>query len=113
MTRVIFTLWMALVLAMTSQSMAVARGAAAATGQMVICNGSGTMTVYTDAEGAPTMAPHICPDCVANVAFSAPLRVIKPPSRITSFQPPRFVALQVRAAAARVGPPVRAPPLTV
>ncbi|WP_300035825.1 DUF2946 family protein [uncultured Roseobacter sp.] len=54
-----------LVLIATGQSMAVARGAAAATGQMVICTGSVTKTVYTDTQGNPTSAPHICPECTA------------------------------------------------
>jgi hypothetical protein len=59
---------LALILAMTSQAMAVARGAADATGQMVICVGGGTVTIATDASGAPTAAPHICPDCVLVMA---------------------------------------------
>ncbi|MGC1503033.1 MAG: hypothetical protein WA782_02730 [Sulfitobacter sp.] len=113
MTRSLTSLLLAFLLAVTSQSMAVARGAAAATGQMVICHGSGTMTVYTDAEGAPTMAPHICPECVAGIAFSAPPTVAKAPSRIISVQLPRFAAVQMRAAAIRFGPPVRGPPLSV
>jgi hypothetical protein len=53
-------------MAATGQTMAAARGAAAATGQMVICTGQGPVTVYTDAEGQPTGAPHLCPDCVLN-----------------------------------------------
>ena len=53
-----------LLLVLTSQSMAVARGASAATGQMVLCIGSTTQTVYVDAEGQPTTAPHLCPDCI-------------------------------------------------
>lgn len=53
-----------LVLALTGHSMAVARGASAATGQMILCIGTQSITVYVDAEGQPTAAPHICPDCV-------------------------------------------------
>ena len=60
--RPLSSLLLALMLALTGQSMAVARGAAAATGQMVICTGTGPVAVYTDAEGAPTSAPYICPD---------------------------------------------------
>lgn len=44
--------------------MAVARGAAAATGQMSICIGAETKTVYVNAQGNPTAPPHLCPDCV-------------------------------------------------
>ncbi|WP_298837480.1 hypothetical protein [uncultured Roseobacter sp.] len=59
-----------LMLVLTGQSMAVARGAAAATGEMVICTGAGTVTVYTDAGGNPTSAPHICPECIAAVLLA-------------------------------------------
>jgi hypothetical protein len=31
---------------------------------MVICTGAGPVTVYTDANGQPTSAPHVCPDCL-------------------------------------------------
>ncbi|GLQ27438.1 DUF2946 family protein [Sulfitobacter pacificus] len=113
MTRVILSFLLAFLLALTSQSMAAARGAAAATGQMVICTGSGTMTVYTDAGGEPTTAPHLCPDCMAGVVF-APLRVVvKAPTRYVPVELPTLAAMQVLAADARLGPPVRAPPLSV
>ena len=51
-------------LAATGQTMATARGTSAATGQMVICTGQGPVTVYIDAEGQPTAASHLCPDCI-------------------------------------------------
>ncbi|MEM6566506.1 MAG: hypothetical protein AAF665_18795 [Pseudomonadota bacterium] len=47
--------------------MAIARGSAAASDQMVICTGHGFITIYTDANGAPTSAPHICPDCILSL----------------------------------------------
>jgi hypothetical protein len=52
------------ILALTGQIMAVARGSSAATGEMVLCTGSGPVTIYTDGSGKPTAAPHICPDCL-------------------------------------------------
>lgn len=55
---------LAVILAVTGQSMAASRGATAATGQMVICVGTTAVVVYTDANGQPTAAPHICPDCI-------------------------------------------------
>jgi hypothetical protein len=61
-----------LMLALTGQSMAVVRGASVATGQMVICIGTQTVTVFTDAEGEPTAAPHICPDCVMSTLGPVP-----------------------------------------
>lgn len=60
----VFGAGLCLMLVITGQSMAAQRGAAAATGQMVICIGLQTVTVYVDDEGNPTAAPHICPDCV-------------------------------------------------
>jgi hypothetical protein len=54
---------LALVLVLTGQSMAAARGANDATGQMVLCTGTGSVVVYMDESGVPTQAPHFCPDC--------------------------------------------------
>ncbi|MEP3948094.1 hypothetical protein [Ascidiaceihabitans sp.] len=63
--RPLFALCLALVISFTGQSMAVARGANDATGKMVLCTGSGEKLVYMDAQGNPTSAPHLCPDCLA------------------------------------------------
>jgi hypothetical protein len=54
-------------MAATGQTMTTARGASAATGQMVICTGQGPVPVYTDASGQPTGAPLLCPDCVLHL----------------------------------------------
>lgn len=53
----------AFVFVLTGQSMAMARGANDAAGQMVLCVGTTSLTVYIDETGAPTQAPHYCPDC--------------------------------------------------
>lgn len=62
---------LAAVLVLTGQSMVVARGAAAATGQIEICIGADIVKVYVDRDGQPTQAPHICPDCVLSFADTA------------------------------------------
>jgi len=49
---------------LTSQTMAVARGQAAATGQVTLCTGHGFVVVTTDADGNPTLGGQFCPDCV-------------------------------------------------
>ena len=36
-----------------------------AAGQMVICTGTGPVTIYVDAEGRPAAPPHPCPDCIS------------------------------------------------
>ncbi|MCE8008002.1 hypothetical protein [Aestuariivita sp.] len=54
---------LAFCLVITGQVVAQAKAAAPATGQMVLCVGAGSIVVFTDAEGKPTSAPHLCPDC--------------------------------------------------
>ena len=70
--RPLISLTLALILALSSQSMAVARGASAGTGQMVICSGVGVTVIYVDSEGQPTAAPHICPDATLLVGADVP-----------------------------------------
>lgn len=60
------------ILVLTGHSMAMVRGASAATGQMVICVGDTTTVIYTDAEGEPTAAPHICPECIVTWHAATP-----------------------------------------
>jgi len=76
---------LALVLALTSQSMAVARGASAATGHMVLCTGSGVVAIYLDANGTPTSAPHICPDSALNISFAGSIDLLDAPARLMVF----------------------------
>lgn len=63
MMRGIVSFVTSLLLVLTSHSMAQARNAADATDQMVICAGSQAVVIYIDAQGTPTHAPHVCPDC--------------------------------------------------
>lgn len=62
LTRLLTPLLVALMV-LTSASLAVARAAPDATGQMVLCTGTGPVVVHVDANGDPTGAPHYCPDC--------------------------------------------------
>ncbi|MGB7319535.1 MAG: hypothetical protein WBC85_16345 [Planktotalea sp.] len=61
---------MALVIALTAQSAAVARTMPDAAGQMVLCTGTGPMMVYFDENGEPTAPPHLCPDCALSLIIS-------------------------------------------
>jgi hypothetical protein len=63
---------LALVLALTSVTMAQARGQAMAVGQIVICSGGGIVSVPVDAEGRPTGPAHLCPDCALGLFAAAP-----------------------------------------
>ncbi|WP_415921779.1 hypothetical protein [Tateyamaria sp. SN6-1] len=55
----------------TSIGSASARGAAPAVDHVVICSGHGVSVLYLDADGEPTDAPHLCPDCILHLV--APL----------------------------------------
>lgn len=61
--RPFFGLFLALVLTITAQTMAVARSADVPAGEMVLCTGSGPVVVQFDAEGNPVGPVHYCPDC--------------------------------------------------
>lgn len=113
MMRMISSLMLALMLALTSQSMAVARGASAATGQMVLCTGTGPIAVYIDAEGQPTSAPHICPDSALNVLFEVVGPDLAAPARVVAFLPPAGLVKSVPLPTPSFGPPTRAPPVFV
>ena len=59
---------LSLVLVLTAQSMAIARG----TDQgpfyrVVICSGGVSLAVYVDDTGAPVEPAHICPDCMLHL----------------------------------------------
>lgn len=56
-------LFMALTLVFTAQTMASARSMTSATGEMILCTGTGPVAIQFDADGNPTGPPHICPDC--------------------------------------------------
>jgi len=111
MKRHLLSFMMVLVLALTSQSMAVARGANAATGQMVLCTGNGPLAVYVDASGAPTSAPHICPDSAMNVLFEVQAPEFNAPQQVLCFEVGLRLSLPARLAARALMPPTRAPPV--
>ncbi|MGC9370764.1 MAG: hypothetical protein ACP5DX_14590 [Paracoccaceae bacterium] len=83
MTRIRPTLAiaLALMLAVTSLTLAVARGQAPAVGVIELCSGAGLAAVPVDAQGNPTGPAHVCPDGVAafiNVDFAVPVMPLKP-----------------------------------
>lgn len=69
--RSIIGLTLALVIAMTSLSMAVARGQAVVGGEIVICTTYGTQTITLDASGTPVGPQHYCPDCALSLFAAA------------------------------------------
>ncbi|MEL6451505.1 MAG: hypothetical protein AAFQ19_09600 [Pseudomonadota bacterium] len=113
MARILTSLLLAVVLVLTSQQSVVARGMDRAVDHMVICAGTETVVVYIDAEGAPTAAPHHCPDC-ALLGFVATV----PPDVILGTRMARGAAhvLRERQAASGASRPhvqARAPPVSI
>ena len=111
MIRILTSLTLALMLALTSQSMAVARGAAPAVGQMVLCVGAGTVMVYTDATGQPTSAPHICPDAALNVLLEQGAPDVAAPVALTGFDLGHMPKSSFVVPVPRTSPPSRGPPV--
>lgn len=109
----ISAVFMMLLLVLTAQSAAVARTMPDATGKMVLCTGSGPVMVYMDAEGNPTGAPHICPDCALSliVANPEPDLILTPLGVWTTASVPAPILME----AAQIIPVARAraPPLTI
>ena len=60
--RPVLALLLALLLGLTAQAMAAARGAPGSSGRIEICTGIGPVMVAVDAEGQPVGPPHLCPD---------------------------------------------------
>lgn len=72
----------AAVIIATSGAMASARGMARdASGEMVLCVGTGSVTVLMDADGQPLGVAHFCPDCaLASLAVVAGVETAVQPS---------------------------------
>ncbi|WP_306153752.1 hypothetical protein [Roseovarius sp. MMSF_3281] len=92
--RPYLALCLALLLTLTSQTMAIARGAPPPVGQAILCTGTGPVTVLVDAEGQPTGQVHICPDCALHVLDG----MTPPPAAIvTSPQEPSAQVLDFKS----------------
>ncbi|MDQ2094778.1 hypothetical protein [Rhodalgimonas zhirmunskyi] len=65
--RIYIGLFLSAVLALTGQSMAVMRGMPGAAGEIVLCTGTGPLTVQVDENGQPVGPAHICPDCALSL----------------------------------------------
>ena len=113
MLRSITAFGLCLFLALTSVTLAVARGATQPVGQMVLCTGEGPRTVLVNADGQPATPPHACPDCLLAFYADSP----RPPSPLprdvaaTAWQP--APGARHETSLARPTPLARAPPLSV
>lgn len=101
---------MAVILALTGQTMAVARGATGPAGSMVLCTGTGPITVLVDEQGQPIGPRHICPDCSLSLFSSlGPAQTL--PARPGRWQAVAF-AIPPRHSTGQITPhaQARAPP---
>lgn len=97
-SRPLVAIALAMLLVLTAQSMAVARGMPGAAGSIVLCTGAGPVTILTDAEGQPVAPAHVCPDCtlslIVTVAQTAP-EASRPMGRAEALVlPPAITVLQ-------------------
>ena len=78
-------LLLGLVLAMTSVSMAVARGGMSLSGTMILCIDASQQVVPLGPDGAPMEVNHACPDCtVGAMALVEPLPLDAPEWRMAT-----------------------------
>jgi hypothetical protein len=93
----LLALLLALIVVVTSQQLALARGQSVSAGTMTLCIGGGFVTVAVDAKGQPVGPAHACPDGIA--AFAGAVGVTPDlGSRIATFRVV-VVALQDASAA--------------
>lgn len=114
MTRVLISLFLALVLATGSMTSAVLHGQMQGATTLVVCSdsadGSMQATVMLDATGKPIAARHACLDCVAAHAMALPFAPgvpVAPTARQWAIEPLPEVQANSRAApaASARGPP--------
>lgn len=73
MIRSLISATLLLAMVLTSAAMAVARSSHdVASGTMVLCTGSGPISVQMDADGQPIGPVHFCPDCALAFFVSTP-----------------------------------------
>ena len=82
---------MAVVLALTGVTDAMARGHAPVVGHMVICSADGVTTIAVDADGNPAQGSHPCPDCTLSSGAMLPAAPVaaQPVPRIIAAVPAR------------------------
>jgi len=94
--RTTIAILMAFVLIGTAQQMALARGQASASGEIILCQGGVAVAVAVDQYGKPVGKRHICPDCAAHffAAVGVPATDFAPDPRGRSAD---FIGLTVAA----------------
>ena len=108
--RSVLVLLLALLLALTSQSLATARGQTRAGEAVVICSGDSFVTIELDAQGNPVGPAHLCPDMVLAFFAAMDLPPVVLPQREgrterSALPPGRIAASQIAPAANARAPP--------
>lgn len=78
-----FRLFVILMLALTSQGLASARGQARAVSELVICAGATVTTLTVDADGKPVRRSDFCPDMAPQLLAAVALDAPMPTQRLT------------------------------
>lgn len=89
---------LSLILVLTAPALALSRTAPNAAGTMVICTGSGPLSIVVDSDGQPIDHIHICPEC----AFAA-LSAVLPDLVQQPVYMPRVLAAGIFMAAVQSG----------
>lgn len=108
--RPLLALSLALLIALTGQSMAVMRGMPGPAGVMELCSHSGPTRILVDETGKPVGPPHICPDCTLSLLAlheGAPLDLIPVEGAISQVRAsePLYHLSHVAVEAQARGPP--------
>jgi len=112
--RIYLALTLVAIMVLTSQSMAVARGMATnAAGQIVLCTGTGPVSVYVDEDGQPTRPPHICPDCALHLLAAVAAPDIAPVPLAVAMRKQGFAAETTHPENRACAPSARDPPAAV
>lgn len=106
----ILAVFLALMLGVTSITLAAARGRAPAVAEIVICSGFALQTIPVDATGKPTGKAHICPDAVTAFALIALPAPELPPRKTVVLAALRVPGAPAGAEVARPRATARDPP---
>ena len=101
---------LSLALALSSATMASARGQMAQGDAIVICSGYGVVTIVLGPDGEPVGAVHPCPDCTPHLAAMLPGAAPVAARPLTRGQPVRPARVVVAPTPAAMPPQARAPP---
>lgn len=108
--RIVTAFGLCLFLALTSVTLAVARGAPQPVGVVVLCLDGASRSVAVDADGTPAAPPHVCPECLLGLHATDPRDPAPGPQIATATARHPFADADHPIALARPAMLARAPP---